>query len=166
MGEYGKNRFSKKKNNVDLHDAEVLGKDAVNRELVWLNEVNGYKIRPGLYSMYGATMLAEGIVNFTVYSNGATSITLNFYHRGDDKPFTELPFPEEYKIGKVYSMIVFDLDIEDLEYNYSVDGPWEPEKGLLLINLINSSIRLPKRYRAKEYGERPLMHRAITEPEL
>ena len=40
-------------------------------------------------------------------------------------------FPEAYKIGDVYSMIVYGLDIRDFEYAYRVDGPWDPEKGLL-----------------------------------
>ena len=42
-----------------------------------------------------------------------------------------LPFPEEYKIGDVYSMIVFNLDIEEFEYAYRVDGPYDPENGLI-----------------------------------
>ena len=28
-------------------------------------------------------------------------------------------------------MIVFKLNIEDFEYAYRVDGPYEPEKGLI-----------------------------------
>ena len=35
----------------------------------------------------------------------------------------EIPFPEEFRIGNVYSMVVFDLDYEDLEYGYRFDGP-------------------------------------------
>ena len=35
-----------------------------------------------------------------------------------EEPFAILPFPESYKIGDVYSMIVFDLDIETFEYAY------------------------------------------------
>lgn len=42
-----------------------------------------------------------------------------------------IPFPDEYKIGDVYSMIVFDLDISEFEYAYRLDGPYQPEKGLL-----------------------------------
>lgn len=42
-----------------------------------------------------------------------------------------LPFPEEYKIGNVYSMIVFGLDIGEFEYAYRVDGPNDPGAGLL-----------------------------------
>ena len=83
-----------------------------------------------MYNIYGATMLTDG-VNFTINSNGATSITLLLYNRGESRPFATIPFHQSYRIGKVYSMIVFGLDIENLEYCYSVDGPWDPEKGLL-----------------------------------
>lgn len=132
MNEFKRGRFGKNKMDVNEHHAEVLGEAEAGRELVSLDTVSGFRVRPGLYSMYGATALEEqNAVNFTVYSNGATSITLLLYHRGDEKPFAEIPFPNWYKIGKVYSMIVFDLDIETLEYNYSVDGPWDPQKGLL-----------------------------------
>ena len=41
-------------------------------------------------------------------------------------------FPESYKIGDVYSMIVYDLKSEDFEYAYyRVDGPYDEQKGLL-----------------------------------
>ena len=91
-----------------------------------LDEVAGFPVRPGLYEMYGATALEEG-VNFTVHSHGATSCELLLYHRKAKEPYAVLPFPERYRIGKVYSMIVFGLDIEEFEYAYRLDGPWNPE---------------------------------------
>ena len=42
-----------------------------------------------------------------------------------------LPFPRHYRIGNVYSMIVFKLNIEEFEYAYRVDGPYDPGKGLI-----------------------------------
>ena len=125
-------RHAKPKKPVEIGESapRELRKADMGRQLLALNEVNGYRIRPGFYNINGATMLTDG-VNFTAYSNGATSITLLLYKRGEIKPFVQIPFPESYRIGKVYSMIVFGLDIENLEYSYSVDGPWEPEKGLL-----------------------------------
>jgi glycogen operon protein len=41
----------------------------------------------------------------------------------------EIEIPQEFRIGDVYSMIVFDLDYEDLEYGYRFDGPWDPASG-------------------------------------
>ena len=53
------------------------------------------------------------------------------FHRGEETPYATLPFPESYKIGDVYSMIVFDLNIEEFEYAYRIDGPRNPSAGLL-----------------------------------
>lgn len=98
--------------------------------LVPLDTICGYKVRPGFYRNYGATALPNA-VNFTVCSVGATSCELLLFRYHEEEPFAVLPFPESYRIGNVYSMIVFDLNIEDLEYAYRVDGPYDPKKGLL-----------------------------------
>lgn len=94
-----------------------------------VGEISGYQVRPGMFETNGATALPVG-VNFTVHTSGGTSCELLLFHRGEEEPYAVLPFPEEYRIGDVYAMIVFDLDIEDMEYAYRVDGPWDPEKGL------------------------------------
>lgn len=98
--------------------------------LVPLDKINGYRIRPGFFRNYGATALPNA-VNFTVSSIGATSCELLLFHYHEEEPFAVIPFPESYRIGNVYSMIVFDLNIEDLEYAYRVDGPFDKKKGLL-----------------------------------
>lgn len=98
--------------------------------LVPLDTINGYRVRPGFFRNYGATALPNA-VNFTVSSIGATSCELLLFHYHEEEPFAILPFPESYRIGHVYSMIVFDLNIEDLEYAYRLDGPYNPKKGLL-----------------------------------
>lgn len=98
--------------------------------MVPMDEIAGFKVRPGMYELNGA-MAIPGGVNFTVHSYGATSCELLLFHRMEEEPYAVLPFPEHYRIGKVYSMIVFGLNIEDFEYAYRLDGPYEPEKGLL-----------------------------------
>ncbi len=70
-------------------------------------------------------------VNFTIHTCGGTSCELLLFHRAQEEPFAVLPFPEAYKIGDVYSMIVYGLNIDEFEYAYRVDGPYCPEKGLL-----------------------------------
>ena len=77
---------------------------------------------------FGATIVPNG-VNFSVFSSAATGCTLVLFQKGESKPVVEIPFPEEFRIGSVYCMIVFDLDEERLEYGYRIDGPWEPEHG-------------------------------------
>ncbi len=98
--------------------------------MVPLDIISGFEVRPGFYEINGATAIPGG-VNFTVYSHGATSIELLLFHRTEEKPFAVLPFPDHYRIGNVYSMIVFKLNIEDFEYAYRVDGPYDPKKGLI-----------------------------------
>ena len=80
--------------------------------------------------MNGATPLQNG-VNFNIHTCGGTSCELLLFHRAQEEPFAVLPFPEAYKIGDVYSMIVYGLNIDEFEYAYRVDGPYCPEKGLL-----------------------------------
>lgn len=98
--------------------------------MVPIDNIAGFDVRPGMYEMNGATAIPGG-VNFTIHSNNATSCELLLFRREEDEPFAVLPFPDNYKIGNVYSMIVFGLKIEDFEYAYSVDGPYNPKKGLL-----------------------------------
>ena len=88
-------RHAKPKKPVEIGESapRELRKADMGRQLLALNEVNGYRIRPGFYNINGATMLTDG-VNFTAYSNGATSITLLLYKRGEIKPFVQIPFPE------------------------------------------------------------------------
>lgn len=98
--------------------------------LVPMDNVNGFDVRPGFYEINGATAIPGGVC-FTVYSNQATSCELLLFHRKAVEPYAVIPFPEHYKVGNVYSMIVFKLDIEEFEYAYRVDGPYEPDKGLI-----------------------------------
>lgn len=95
-----------------------------------MDEIEGFKVRPGLYELNGA-MAIPGGVNFTVHSHGATSCELLLFHRMEEEPYAVLRFPEHYRIGDVYSMIVFDLNIKDFEYAYRLDGPYDKEKGFL-----------------------------------
>ena len=98
--------------------------------LVPLGQIAGFDVRPGFYEINGATAIPGG-VNFTVHSHGATAIELLLFHRAEQEPYAVLPFPNHYRIGNVYSMIVFKLNIEDFEYAYRVDGPYDPQNGLI-----------------------------------
>lgn len=93
-------------------------------------EIAGFPVSPGMFDLNGATPLQNG-VNFTIHTCGGTACELLLFHNAEEEPFAVLPFPEAYKIGDVYSMIVYGLDIRDFEYSYRVDGPWDPDKGLL-----------------------------------
>ena len=95
-----------------------------------IREIAGFKTCPGHCLQNGAFELWGG-VNFTIQSQHATYVELVLFERHAEAPFAVLPFPDDYRIGNVYSMIVFGLDIEDFEYAYRMDGPYDPEKGLL-----------------------------------
>ena len=98
------------------------------RDLHPTDNIAGFDVRPGYYEMNGATPVRGGI-NFTVSSVYATSCTLLLFKPGARTPSAELPFPDSYKIGKTFSMIVFGLEVEKFEYAYSFDGPHDPQKG-------------------------------------
>lgn len=98
--------------------------------MVPMDKISGFEVRPGMYEVNGATAIPCG-VNFTVHSFHATSCELLLFRRMEDEPYAIIPFPENYKIGKVYSMIVFGLNIEDFEYAYRLDGPYDMKKGLM-----------------------------------
>ncbi|MEU9890732.1 isoamylase [Sphaerisporangium sp. NPDC051017] len=90
--------------------------------------IGGFSVRAGRPLPFGATPVPGG-VNFSVYSNNATAMTLVLYRAGEPEPMAELPFPDSYVIGGVYSMTVFDLDAEGIEYGYRAYGPFDPERG-------------------------------------
>ena len=98
--------------------------------MVPMDEIAGFEVRPGLYELNGAVAIPVG-VNFTIHSLGATSCELLLFRRMEDEPYAILKFPDHYRVGNVYSMIVFGLHITDFEYAYRLDGPYEPSKGLL-----------------------------------
>ena len=87
-----------------------------------------YKMRAGRPFPFGATLVPNG-VNFSIYSSSAADCTLVLFDKGELTPRAEIPFPPEFKLGDVFSMIVFDLDPETLEYGYRMSGPWNPEAG-------------------------------------
>ena len=93
------------------------------------HEHEGFKFRRGQTLPFGATIVPSG-VNFSVFSSAATSCTLVLFRKHESDPMVEIDIPQEFRIGDVYSIIVFDLDHEELEYGYRFDGPWNPEAGL------------------------------------
>ena len=95
-----------------------------------MGEIAGHPVGPGMFDVNGAMALQCG-VNFTVHTHFGTSCELLLFHRGEEEPYAVLPFPDAYKIGDVYSMIVFGLNIEDFEYAYRIDGPHSPKNGML-----------------------------------
>lgn len=109
---------------------EEKHEDVVNTGLLPLDVVEGFKIRPGFFRMYGACVASNG-VSFTINSHGATRCTLLLFKPQASKPYARIPFHDSYRIGDTYSMLVFDIKPDEFEYAFSFDGPYEPAKGLL-----------------------------------
>lgn len=98
---------------VDLHPTHTLG---------------NFRLRVGKPLPFGATIVPGG-VNFSIYSRHATSCELVLYQKHAPKPFAIIPFLDEFRIGNVFCMVVFDLDYEDIEYGFRMDGPFDPREG-------------------------------------
>ncbi|MCE5285601.1 MAG: glycogen debranching enzyme [Pelosinus sp.] len=87
-----------------------------------------YKIRPGIFLQNGSCLVPGG-VNFSIYSSGAKSCELVLFRNHEKEPFAVIPFPPSYRIGNVFAMIVFDLDYENLEYGFYIDGAYDFARG-------------------------------------
>lgn len=89
---------------------------------------NEYRLRPGKPFPFGATLVPNG-VNFSIFSKNGNTCTLVLFRKGVSEPVVEIPFPDSFRIGNVWSMVVFDLDAENIEYGYRVDGVFDPKVG-------------------------------------
>jgi isoamylase len=94
------------------------------------HEMGGIRFRRGRPLPFGATIVPHG-VNFSIFSSAADSCTLVLFRKHEREPFIEIEFPREFRVGDVYSIIVFDLEVENLEYGYRFSGPWNPRAGHL-----------------------------------
>lgn len=94
------------------------------------HEYSGYKVRIGFPYPFGATSVPDGL-NFSIFSSNASFCKLVLFRKGEEKPFLEIPFRGvfkylesnenvwvDFRIGHVYTMTVFDLNKENLEYGY------------------------------------------------
>ncbi len=95
------------------------------------HSIKNLEYRRGRVFPFGATIHQDGSVNFSIFSQEATSCTLVLFHHGQKKPWVEIPIPEEFRIGHVYTILVYGINIETCEYGYRFDGPYDPKKGQL-----------------------------------
>lgn len=121
-----------------------------------------FRLRYGHPLPFGASVVPGG-VNFSVFSSNATSCTLVLFERGARRPFAEIPFPPEFRMGDVFAMMVFDLEPYGIEYGYRMDGPFSPHIGH---RFDSRRILLDPFARAvsgrEHFGTRPADHSAFT----
>jgi isoamylase len=90
--------------------------------------VGGHKVSCGHLFPFGVSHVPAG-VNFSIFSAHATGCTLVLFHPDKGKPVAEIPFPADFRLGHVWAMVVHDIDYNDLEYGFCMDGPWSPKDG-------------------------------------
>lgn len=86
-----------------------------------------YNLKPGHSYPQGATVYEDG-TNFSIYSENATAVSLEFY----DTPYDEYPSETIHlkeKDGYIWHVFVSGIKPGTL-YNYRIDGPYKPELGL------------------------------------
>ncbi|MGB7342497.1 MAG: glycogen debranching protein GlgX [Phototrophicaceae bacterium] len=88
----------------------------------------GFELRRGYVEPFGATLVPGGI-NFSIFSTHAESCVLVLFERGTDKIVGEIPFPDQFRIGNVWAMIVFGVNYEHIEYGYRMTGVYDPKAG-------------------------------------
>lgn len=129
------------------------------------HEKDGVKYRAGWAMPFGATLLHSKVINFSIYSKEATDCTLLLYHQGEYEPFLELPFLDDFKVGNVYTMLVYGLNFEELEYGYRMDGEYNRERGLFfnkdipLLDPYAKSVSGRTKWGEEPDSENPFVHR-------
>ena len=131
-----------------------------------LDHINGFDVRPGNYLLNGAYCVPEG-VNFTIHSVHALGCELVLFHAMEKEPFAVIPFPESYRIGHTYSIVIYDLDIKDLEYCYRLiewDMPGEePVKTPLLIDIYTKAVTGQSKWGEKSRSDFTYRSRVVEE---
>jgi len=89
---------------------------------------DGFDLRIGKPLPFGATIVPGG-VNFSVFSRHATACELLLFRKNEDEPYATIPFLDEFHIGNVFCMTVFNLEIEEIDYGYRMDGPCNFKSG-------------------------------------
>jgi len=87
-----------------------------------------FRLRCGKPLPFGASIVPGG-VNFSIYSPNAIVCELVLFRKHEAQPFATIPFPDQFRIGNVFTMVVFDLDYENIEYGFRMHGPFDPVEG-------------------------------------
>jgi len=100
---------------------------------------NEFGLRPGRPYPFGATTVPGG-VNFSVFSRHADYCVLVLFMKDAPQPFAEIPFRGmftkpgtgdpfwgDFRIGNVFSMVVFDLNYEEIEYGFRMGSATSPK---------------------------------------
>ncbi len=100
------------------------------------HEYKGFRLRPGRPYPFGATLVPGG-VTFSIFSRHASYCMLVLFEKGGAESVVEIPFRGvfrkpgtredlwgDFRIGNVFSMTVFDVDVENVEYGFRMGAPY------------------------------------------
>ncbi|MCA9934156.1 MAG: glycogen debranching protein GlgX [Ardenticatenaceae bacterium] len=125
-----------------------------------------FLLRAGRPYPFGASFVPGG-VNFAIFSRYASVCALVLFEKGELQPLVEIPFPTEFQIGHVFAMIVFDLDYENIEYGYRMDGLYRPHEGhhfnqeTILLDPYARAVNGRSQWAAQPTPNNPYPHRAL-----
>lgn len=91
-------------------------------------QIGNLRVSCGHLLPFGVSHVPGG-VNFSIFSANATGCTLVLFKPDQEKPVAEIPFPKNYRLGHVWAMLVQDLEFENLEYGFRMDGPSSARDG-------------------------------------
>ena len=92
--------------------------------------IDGIRCCHGHPLPFGASLIGNGGINFSVNSADAAGCALQLYRRGETEAFADIRIPDSFRVGSNYSIIVFDQNPEELEYTYRFWGEMDPVSGL------------------------------------
>ncbi len=127
--------------------------------------VEGLHILRGSPLPFGASYTNRGI-NFSIFSRHATGAVLVLYRSGIGAPLAEVELDAKInRTGRVWHVEVVGID-QDVRYGWRVDGPQQPEKGLVF----NKNLVLIDPYAqaitgGSTWGKPEIRHRAETDVE-
>ena len=85
-----------------------------------------FTLQTGNPTIPGVTRLGTAI-NFMIEVQEGDEVSLLLYRRHSHKPEIQIPLGEEYRVGRVYAVMVSGLDPSLYEYNFSVNGVCRPD---------------------------------------
>ncbi len=114
----------------DAHSRKVAADIFMRDGDFYTHIIDNMKVRMGKPLPFGATLVKSG-VNFSIFSQYATGCELLLFKKDRQVPYAIIPFPKEFRMGSVFSMVVLNIDVTNTQYGYRMSGPYDKQKGHL-----------------------------------
>lgn len=120
--------------------------------------IKTYKVGIGFADIEGSVMTEAGI-SFTIRSASADICKIHLFMDGCKNEFAILQFPECCHIGDVFSIFVFGIEAQGLEYAYSFEGEGH-DKNQLILDPYAKAVVGQKSWGYKRKSGKPFEYRA------